>query len=442
MLTSRPPSSMTVATLVEPQASQVYSKVARRILPLLFFGYLLAYLDRINIGFAEHALTSELGLTPQQYGFGAAIFFAGYLVFQIPSNLLLEKMGARRSLSQIMILWGLASATMAFVDSAVHLYLVRVLLGVAEAGFFPGVVLYLTYWLPAGQRARVLSLFMLPLAFAGFIGGPLSGLILGSMPTVLGLTSWHWMFLIEAAPSVVLGCLVWFLLPDGPASANWLNEQERSLIRCGLDAAVGQSPEGSTGRQVTFWSLLRRPRLYALFIAYFAVNAGISTTSAFLPAIIRASGYSTADFSIGLLVSLPYAVAALTMYFSCRWADRLRSRLFCPAVYLLGAAGFLCAAWLPGRAGFEFGLVIMVAGVLSGFPLFWATASDMLPRGLAASSIGLVSMVGVTGAFAAPMIVGKLTAVTSAYTASLVVIGAILASGALALIIVHRSPSI
>ena len=443
MLSTRSPSLNTATSFTDTQLPILYRKVARRILPLLFLGYVLAFLDRINIGFAQISMSRDLGLTPQQYGFGAAIFFAGYLIFQVPSNLLVEKFGARRSLSRIMIFWGLASAAMAFVGSAMHLYVVRIALGAAEAGFFPGVLLYLMYWFPAGQRARIMSIFMLPLAFAGFIGGPLSGWMIGNMPTVMGLTGWHWMFLIEAAPSIVLGCVLWFTLPDGPADARWLNDHERDLIRRGLDDAVSAASTGSAvARQASFWSLLARPRVYALFIAYFALNAGISTVSAFLPAIIRRSGYATADFQIGLLVAVPYLVAAVTMILSCRRADRLRSRLVCPAAFALGAAGYLCAAWVPGSGGFGLGLVMMVAGVLSGYPLFWATASDMLPRGAAAGSIGLVSAVGVAGALVAPIIVGKLTAATGVYTPSLVVMGLFLAIGALALFIVRRYPTV
>ncbi|WP_144113179.1 MFS transporter [Paraburkholderia sp. BCC1886] len=441
MLTPRS-SALDRSTLSTPdtvQSDDVYRKVARRVLPLLFLGYILAFLDRINIGFAQLSMSRELNLTPQQYGFGAAIFFAGYLIFEVPSNLLLEKIGARRTLSRIMILWGIASGSMAFVGSATHLYIVRIALGAAEAGFFPGVLLYLTYWFPAGQRARIMSIFMLPLAFAGFIGGPLSGWMIGNMPTVLGLKGWHWMFLVEAAPSVVLGFVLWFTLPDGPNDAKWLNETERDLIRQGLDDAAPTAPHGS---RAPFWSLLARPRVYALFIAYFALNAGITTIGAFLPAIVKSSGYASADFQIGLLVAVPYLVAALTMYLSCRSADRRRSRLICPAAFALGAAGYLCAASLHGIGGFGLGLVMMVAGVLSGYPLFWATASDMLPRDTAAGGIALVSSVGIAGAFCAPIIVGKLAAASGVYTASLLVMGTFLAIGAVALFVVHRHASV
>lgn len=433
----RSPTLDASASLPESQLTDVQSKVARRILPLLFLGYVLAFLDRINIGFAQLSMSHELNLTPQQYGFGAAVFYAGYLIFQVPSNLLLEKAGARRTLSRIMILWGIASGVMAFISNATHLYIVRFALGAAEAGFFPGVLLYLTYWFPAGQRARMMSIFMLPLAFAGFIGGPLSGWIIGNMPVTLGMKGWHWMFLIEAAPSIVLGLLLFFTLPDGPREAHWLDDRERELIRASLDAAA--PPTGTRG---SFWSLLAKPRVYALFVAYFALNAGITTIAAFLPAIIKTSGYASADFEIGLLVAVPYLVAAVTMYVSCRSADRTRSRLICPAAFALAAIGFVGAASLHGIGGFGLALVMMVAGVLPGYPLFWATASDMLPRGTAAGGIGLVSAVGIAGAFCAPLAVGKITSMTGLYTGSLLLMGTLMAIGATALFIVRRHATI
>ncbi|QGZ65416.1 MFS transporter [Paraburkholderia acidisoli] len=441
MSSSRSPALEAAAPLAAPHIAEVQSKVARRILPLLFLGYVLAFLDRINIGFAQISMSHELNLTPQQYGFGAAIFYAGYLIFQVPSNLLLEKAGARRTLSRIMVLWGVCSGAMAFIGSATHLYAVRFALGAAEAGFFPGVLLYLTYWFPAGQRARMMSIFMLPLAFAGFIGGPLSGWIIGNMPATLGMKGWHWMFLIEAAPSIVLGLLLFVTLPDGPRDARWLDDRERELIRASLDEAAPHT-RVQDGARTSFWALLARPRVYALFVAYFALNAGITTIGAFLPAIIKSSGYATADFEIGLLVAVPYLVAAVTMYFSCRSADRTRSRLICPAAFALAAIGYLGAAWLHGIGGFGLALVMMVAGVLSGYPLFWATASDMLPRGSAAGGIGLVSAVGIAGAFCAPLAVGKITALTGLYTGSLLLMGALMAIGAVALFIVRRHATV
>ncbi|HEY9063424.1 MAG TPA: MFS transporter [Burkholderiaceae bacterium] len=380
---------------------RTYAKITLRLIPLLLLSYIVAYLDRVNVGFAKLQMLNDLKFTETIYGLGAGIFFLGYFLFEVPSNLILHRVGARRWIARIMITWGVISALMMFVTTPAMFYVLRFALGVAEAGFFPGMILYLTYWYPAQRRARITSLFMTAVPLAGVIGGPLSGWILERFAGVNGWAGWQWLFLLEGIPSVLVGLLVLAFLDDGIAKASWLDAGEKQLLARNISG-------DETGRAShAFRDAVKDTRVWALSLVYFCLVMGLYGIGFWLPTLIKATGVKGA-LDIGLLSAVPYAVAAVVMVLGGRSADRHRERrwhVIVPCV--LGAAGLVLSAVYAGSTVFALGaLTLACAGILTALPLFWSFPTAFLGGTAAAGGIALINSLGNLAGFASPYMVG------------------------------------
>ena len=308
------------------------AKVGRRLLPLLMLGYFAAYLDRVNLGFAALQMNKDLGFSASVFGFGAGIFFLGYFVFEVPSNLALERFGARKWIARIMLTWGVLSGAMAFVRGETGFYVIRVLLGAAEAGFFPGIVFYLTLWFPSAYRARVMGLFVIALPVSVIVGAPVSGLIYG-LDGALGLRGWQWLFLIEAIPALILAVVTFFYLTDWPSEARWLTTEERDWLIARLDAERRQR---EAAQSLSVVQALYNPKVLALSAVYFGVSATSTGLSYFLPQIVR--GFGVSYLQTTLITAIPYVVGAVGMVAYGRRSDRHLERRSHVAVALLLAA--------------------------------------------------------------------------------------------------------
>ncbi|NCW85799.1 MAG: MFS transporter, partial [Oxalobacteraceae bacterium] len=311
----------------------LYRKVAWRLIPLLLACYVVAYLDRVNVGFAKLQMMDQLGFSDTIYGLGAGMFFIGYFLFEVPSNIILHKMGARVWIGRIMISWGLISAAMMFVTTPTMFYVMRFLLGVAEAGFFPGIILYLTYWYPADRRARITAMFMTGIAIAGVIGGPVSGIIMKYTNGIYGWQGWQWMFLLEGLPSVALGLVVIMMLDDRISEARWLTEEERALLAHNIAKDEAHKEDES------FLRIISSGKVWLCAAIYFSYVMGVYGVSFFLPTIIKSMGH-TDVVEIGLISSIPYSVSVVVMLLVARSADRTGERRWHVAIPgMLGAVG-------------------------------------------------------------------------------------------------------
>jgi D-galactonate transporter len=378
-----------------------YRKVALRLIPFLLLCYVVAYLDRVNVGFAKLQMQSDLDLTDTVYGLGAGVFFIGYFIFEIPSNIILHRVGARLWIARIMITWGVLSALTMFVTGAQGFYAMRFLLGVAEAGFFPGIILYLTYWYPAQRRGRIVAMFMTAVAISGVVGGPLSGWILKSLPGVLGLAGWQWLFLIEGLPSALIGILVLVVLDDGIAKARWLTDQEKALLTTNI--AADQNP----AQQASLPAALSNPRVWVLALIYFCLVMGLYGLSFWLPSIIKALGVKDV-LDISLLTAIPNGCAVIAMVLVARSADRHRERRWHIAISaLVGAVGLaLSVIWHDSPALSMVGLCLGTMGILSSIPLFWSMPTAFLASTGAAAGIAFINSIGNLAGFASPYAVG------------------------------------
>ena len=339
--------------------SLVYHKVARRLIPFLFLLFLVAFIDRVNIGFAKLQMSGDLGLSDQVYGMGAGIFFLGYFLFEVPSNMILQRVGAKRWIARILLLWGLISMSMVWVDSAFSFYLLRFLLGVGEAGFFPGAILYLTYWFPARSMAKTTAIFMTAMAVAGVVGGPVSGWIMAGLDGWLALRGWQWLFLLEGAPAVALGFVTYFFLDDGPAQAAWLDGSERQLLLHRLrEDQAGR--EGKHGHGLLRQALCSA-RVWLLALIYFCLVLGLYGVSFWLPQIVNdlKQGGLVAT---GLLSALPYLLAAPAMVAVARHSDLRHERRW----HIVGSAA-------AGGAGLVF--LVMARGLPVLSILAWGVAT-------------------------------------------------------------------
>ena len=425
------------AVLPQPASfvDATYRKVAWRLLPFLFLCYVVAYLDRVNVGFAKLQMLSDLKFSETAYGLGAGIFFIGYFIFEIPSNLILHRTGARRWIARIMITWGFLSSSMMFVTSETMFYVLRFLLGAAEAGFFPGIILYLTYWFPAQQRGRIVALFMTAIAMSGVIGGPLSGWIMTGMAGVNGWAGWQWLFLLEGLPSVFMGVAVLFVLDDSIRGAKWLTTAEKDLLESRIAADQKSQAHLSVGQT------LRDPRVLLLAGLYFCFIMGLYGVSFWLPQLIKGLGVSDLK-TIGLLSAIPYGVAAVAMVLVGRSSDALQERrlhLVVPA--LLGAAGLA----LAGAYGSQpvlgmLALTLGTAGVLSVLPVFWTLPTALLGGAGAAAGIALINSVGNLAGFLSPYMVGAVKDATGNTTLAMFVLAGSMVLGAAVSVAATRKP--
>lgn len=413
----------------------LYRKVSRRLIPFLFISYVISFLDRINVGFAQLQLKQDLGFSDAMYGLGAAVFYIGYVLFEVPSNLLLAKYGARKTFVRIMLLWGAASVGMMFISTPTHFYALRFALGVFEAGFFPGIVLYLTYWYPPLRRASVLSYFFAGVAVAGILGGLVSGWIIRDMNGVLGMKGWQWMFVLEGAPALVLAVIAYFYLQDTPLQAHWLTQAEK--VRLVGDVEQGRQGRVSGGSSLS--ACLRDPRVYLFSVPYFALTAGALTLSFWMPLMIRDFGVKDV-LHVSLYSVIPYTVGAVGVLLLARAADRYRSH----AVYLMSCmvvAALALAALTthPASLGAALALLAIAAVALySGLPIFWAIPTAYLSPEKRAGGIGIISSLGTSAGIAAPWAIGQVKAATGNMDAALLGLGALLIVSALVLAMAQR----
>jgi MFS transporter, ACS family, tartrate transporter len=396
--------------------ARVNRRVTRRLIPFLFLLYVVAFLDRVNVGFAALQMKQDLGFGDAVYGLGAGIFFIGYFLFEVPSNLILERVGPRYWIARIMISWGVVSSAMAFVHGEAAFYALRFLLGVAEAGFFPGIVLYLTYWFPAAERARAVALFMTATAMSGVVGGPLSGALL-ELDGALGFRGWQWLFVVEGLPAVALGLVVLRFLTDRPEDAHWLpaDERRRLVERLAAERAAVASRHGVELR----WALAH-PRVWALALLYFAIVVGLYGVTLWLPQIVRELGERSA-LEIGLVTAIPYLAASLAMVVVGARSDRSGERRgHLAGSALVGAAGFALTATLevPPAAAIAL-LSLAAAGVWGCFGPFWALPGSFLAGSAAAGGIALINSIGNLGGFAGPYALGLLREATGDFRAGL-----------------------
>jgi ACS family tartrate transporter-like MFS transporter len=409
----------------------LYRKVAARIIPLMMLMYLVAFLDRVNISFAALTMNADLGLSPAVYGWGAGIFFIGYFLFEVPSNLILEKVGARVWMARIMVTWGLVSAAMAFVEGPTSFYILRFLLGAAEAGFLPGMILYLTYWFPQGRLSRFVGLFMMAVPLASAVGAPVSALIL-SADGFWGLKGWQWLFIVEGLPSCVLGVVVLAFLPDGPANAKWLSGDERARIAARLAADRSRRP----GRvHAALGPALVDARVWLLGLTYFGVVVGLYGVGLWLPQLVRGMGFSIAE--VGVLTALPYLVAAPAMLLWGRHSDRKGERVRHVALpILMTVAGLVAAILWPGGIVSLVALAVASVGIYATLGPFWGLPPIFLTQTAAAGGIALINSVGNLGGFLGPSIVGWALETTKSSAAGLMVITACLIVSVLAVVLV------
>ena len=395
------------------------STVRRRLIPFLFLLYIFAYLDRINVGFASLQMNQALGFSAETYGFASGIFFLGYVLFEIPSNVVLARVGARLWIARIMITWGLISAATMRVRSAGSFTLLRFLLGVAEAGFFPGVIFYLTRWVPERERARTIAAFMTATLSAGIIGGPISGALL-ALDGTAGLAGWQWLFLLEGVPAAILGVVVLRVLTERPEDANWLPARQR-------DALIAQLREESAARVGSETHSVRKAlfsgRLWLLAVVYFTIPVALYAFGFFLPQIIQAS-YSGSEFEIGLLSAIPYAVGVVAMLIAGRHSDQTGERRWHVALAaLIGGAGFVGTAFVSGLAASMALLSVAMLGIASMLGPFWTLATSFVGGAGAAAGIALINSIGNVGGFVGPYLLGFLRTRTNSFGMGLILIG-------------------
>jgi ACS family tartrate transporter-like MFS transporter len=408
----------------------VLAKAALRLIPLMGLLYVVSFLDRVNVSYAALTMNADIGLSASAYGLGAGIFFIGYFLFEVPSNLILHRIGARIWIARILVTWGLSAMAMAAVRGPLSFLIGRFLLGIAEAGFFPGMILYLTYWFPRAERGRIIGAFMLAIPVASVIGGPLSTTLLGT--SLFGLSGWQTMFIIEGLPAVVLGLVVAAALPDRPGSAPWLDERER---RC-LEALVARD-EAAPARLVDG---LLSGQVWRFATIYFGLVLGLYGFGFWAPQIIKSLGDLT-NAQVGLISAIPYAFAAIGMFLWGRHSDATGERVWhvCAAAFV-GAAGFLASALVTDPFVSLVALTFGAVGIYAALPVFWTLPTAALSGTAAASGIALVNSIGNLGGYMGPFAVGWLKDWTGGYAAGLLSLAlALLGAGLLGLVTPKRS---
>ncbi|WP_218647316.1 MFS transporter [Sphingobium lactosutens] len=409
---------------------QTYRKIAVRVIPFLFVCYLFNYIDRVNVGFAKLQMLDDLSMSETVYGLGAGIFFIGYLACGVPSNLILQRLGARRWVAVMMVTWGLFSTSLMFVQTPAHFYLLRFLTGAAEAGFFPGIVLYLTGWFPRTQHGRVMTIFMSAIPVSGVLGGPVSGWILGHFAAGHGgLAAWQWLFLLQGLPTVLLGVAVWFVLSDGIDAAPWLDAGEKRALH---DAIVQDEKTKPITAADSFSAVLRNPTIWMLGLLYFCIQSGVYAINFWLPTIIQSSGESD-PLMIGLMSAIPYLAAVIFMIMMGRSADRRQERRWHLTIPLtIGLTGLIIAATATGNPGLSlFGMTLAAMGALTGLPMFWPLTNSYLSAAAAAGGFALINSTGQLAGFVSPYLVGWIKDASGSTQAALFTLAIALAVGVL-----------
>ncbi|MEB3031516.1 MFS transporter [[Mycobacterium] nativiensis] len=413
------------------------AKVSRRLIPFLGLLYFVNYLDRVNIGFAgPNGMNDELGMGATMFGFASGIFFFGYLLLEIPSNIALHRFGGRRWLARIMLTWGIVSTAIAFVPNAATLVALRFLLGVAEAGFFPGIILFLTFWFPQKQRSRAISLFMVAVPVSTAIGSTLSSLVIDWGQGVFGLAGWRVMFLVEGLPAIALAFACWFYLTDRPAQARWLDADERQW----LEATLAQERAAAeTGQHWPLRKALSHPRMLALAFVYFGIVYGLYAVGFFLPTVVagftQQYGSQLSIIGRGVVIAVPWAVAAAVMVPWARHADRTGERVWHVAIpAIVGGVSIPAALYMSNPYLAMVAITVTTCSIMCAMPVFWALPSTFLTGTAAAGGIALINSLGNISGFGGPYVTGWLADLTGSNKAGLWVVGALsLASAAVVL---------
>jgi ACS family tartrate transporter-like MFS transporter len=406
-------------------------RVSLRIVPFIMLLYFVAFIDRVNIGLAALTMNKYLGFSPSVFGFGAGIFFWGYFLFEVPSNVVLDKVGARLWIARVMITWGLVSGAMAFVQGQTSFFVLRFLLGAAEAGFFPGIILYLSYWFPARQRATVTALFMAAAPLSTIIGSPLSTALL-EMHGLLGLKGWQWLFILEALPAILLGFVVLKFMTDQPEQAKWLADDERAWLVAAMQA---ERAERSVSASHSIWQGLTDSRVIALSLIYFGTSAGLYTLGVWSPQIIKSFGLS--NMEVGLLNAVPPTIA---MYLWSWHSDRTNERTWHVVIACLAAAAGLTLAGLSsGVASVVAALVLVNVGISAAKPPLWSMPTLFLAGPAAASGIATINSIGNLGGFAGPAMIGWIKDQTGSFEGGLYFVAALLLLSATLTLLLARS---
>jgi MFS transporter, ACS family, tartrate transporter len=413
------------------------AKLTWRLIPFLCLCFLVAFLDRVNVGFAALQMQTDLKFSDTTYSLGAGMFFIGYFLFEVPSNLILEKVGARVWIARIMIVWGVISAGMMFVRSPTSFYVARFALGAAEAGFFPGIILYLTYWFPTAHRSRTIAMFMTAPALSGIVGAPLSGYLLDHHPA--SVPGWQWLFLVEGIPSVVLGVVVLFVLPNGPRAVTWLTAAESDWLARRLD---GERAERERHHAMSVWRTLYHPKVLMLCLVYFLVVIGAYGFDFFMPKILARVFSGASKTELGLIAAVPSLYTVFIMVLWGRRSDRLAERrwhVVWPALWAAG--GLVVASFDVAPAVALLAAAIAVSGRWSCIPPFWSLPTAFLSGTAAAGGIALINAVGNLGGFVGPYLMGALKDATGSYSAGLrVLAGAYVLGGLVVLSLRTRAP--
>lgn len=413
-------------------------RITWRIVPFIVLLYFIAYIDRVNIGFAALTMKKDLGFSASALGFGAGIFFWGYFIFEVPSNIVLHKVGARLWIARVMVTWGIISAAMAFVQGTTSFYVVRFLLGAAEAGFFPGIILYLSYWFPARHRAGVTALFMAAAPLSTAIGSPISAALL-QMHGLAGLAGWQWMFILEAIPALVLGVVVFFYMTDKPEQAKWLKDDERTWLVDTMRAeAAGKAGHAAHG----ILSGLANPRVLALSLIYFGTSAGLYTLGIWAPQIIKQLGVSS--MTVGLLNAIPPLLSVVAMILWSRHSDRTGERAWHVVIACLAAAvGLVVATGATSVVGLIAALALVNIGISCAKPPLWSMPTTFLSGTAAATGIATINSIGNLGGFAGPAMIGWIKDKTGSFEGGLYfVAGLLVLSAALTFVLARtRNPA-
>jgi ACS family tartrate transporter-like MFS transporter len=407
------------ATPIDDRDRMIARKVAWRLAPLLMVCYFVAFLDRVNVGFAALTMNADLGFDSAVFGFGAGIFFIGYFIFEVPSNLVLEKLGARIWIARIMFSWGLVSAAMALVWNDTSFYIGRFLLGAAEAGFFPGIVLYLTFWFAAEHRAKMIGLFMAAVPISGIIGSPLSGSLLG-LEGKLGLHGWQWLFIFEGLPAMILSVVVWRYLTDRPSEAHWLTAAERDWLETTLER---ERAHRDGVRKYRLGEALTNDRVLLLGVLYFGLVTGLYGVTFWLPQIVKGFG-GLSNLAVGFIAALPTLAAAVAMVLWTRHSDRMRERPWHVALpAFMGCLGLSASAIVSDPILSTIALSVALIGIYAAIATSWTLPTAFLTGTAAAGGLALINAVGNLGGFAGPYFVGWIKTATGEYAPALLIIG-------------------
>lgn len=424
------------ANLIE---SKTIQKLQIRLIPYLFLLYVVAMIDRVNIGFAQLTMNKDLGISSQQYGIAAGIFFIGYFLFEVPSNLILHKVGARVWIARILLSWGFVASLTGLVQSVHHLYAARIVLGFAEAGYYPGIVLYLTYWFRQREQARVLSLFLTGFAVNGALGAPISGFILQHVHW-MGVVSWRWLFILEGIPAIALGFLTYLILPNRPSEAKFLTDDEKQWLQAELEAEEHvkqkQGPHSA-------WEGIKNPRVLHLIVIYFGMMIGSYTLSFFAPELVKSLSTKYSNSLVGYLVTIPYLAALAGMILVGRSSDRrMERRYHAAACLLLGGIGFLSLSVAHSPFASVVLLSVLAIGYCSSLGPFWAMPSEFLTGFSAASGIAVINSVGNLGGFVGSFIVGFIKDKAGTLYGGLAFAGVSLLAAALLVILLPKTATV